>query len=173
MQRLVLLIGGGVIEEGTFATRTTGRQRSVPCRIQAFKPLINVLHACDVDVADIRHGKRLQPLKHPIPLIVVDEGLRVGLVDRVREKQRHQLLKAVDASDARFLRAVTQQRYLFDTDLEQLLRSEQLQFMNLCLWLIERMGFDDLIKQLFSYGRHCIPQLVVLICERHLISRRN
>ena len=58
------------------------------------------------------HRQRVQPLQHAVPPTLFDERRWVGLVDGVREQQRHDVGERRDVRDARLFGAPRQQRDL-------------------------------------------------------------
>ena len=71
-----------------------------PAVPQARDPVVDVLHAVDVDARHVVDRQRVQPLQHAVPAALLDERGRVRLVDGVREQQRHDVGQRLDARDA-------------------------------------------------------------------------
>ncbi len=68
--------------------------------IQQVHPVVDQLDARGIDLAQVLGGQAVEPARELIELAAFQIGHRVGLVHRVREQQRRDVVNAADLVDA-------------------------------------------------------------------------
>jgi hypothetical protein len=91
------------------------------CIPEALDEIIDILDVGQIDIGKVGNGERLHPLDHCGPAALIEQRLRIGFVDGVREEQRHQVGEARYAIDPGIVGALLEERDLLDARFEQLL----------------------------------------------------